>query len=119
MDWLLTHPETESGSTEAPPADTTSPDQSGNPEESPDPDQTSPVFEEGTASQAPSATTDTDVRPKTTTTSTSGAGNGAESPQKSRNNSVRKQSKAQTILESFRAYKRRKFKPNHVVSLLR
>lgn len=92
MEWLLTHPE----------AEPTAPDTE---------DTTSPAHSPEAASSP--TTPDADVRPKTTT---SGAGQGAVSPQKSRNNSVRKQSKAQTILESFRAYKRRKFKPNLVVS---
>ena len=102
MEWLLTHPEAEPTAPDT--EDTTSP------AHSPDDDQSAPVFSEAASSPT---TPDADVRPKTTT---SGPGQGAVSPQKSRNNSVRKQSKAQTILESFRAYKRRKFKPNLVVS---
>jgi len=112
MEWLLLHP------TEDAAPDSES--QSVAPEHTPSQSQTSMINQIESFSVLSAIDHDTSqsllnadaaaTRPKISSRSS----DNTDSPSQS---ASRRQSKAQTILESFRAYKRRKFKPNLIVRL--
>lgn len=95
MEWLLLHPEGQSPPT--PPTDESD-------------SSTIPTSTQTPAEMPGSADGTAVVRPKKSSVSSSSSASDPPSTPKSR-----RQSKAQSILESFRAYKRRKFKPNLMV----
>ena len=100
MEWLLNHPEAD-------------PSDSGNRSEL-----TAEAAQPSSSSAASELSNPTDL--PSTSTSDPPVGEAGNAPSTSNisvaPSSSRRQSKAQTILESFRAYKRRKFKPNSIVS---
>lgn len=107
MEWLLSNPEPEEATNQSPTGSKS--DQSKSDSAKISSNQNPTGESEATGGNSEKNVT-ADVRPKVPPVSKSGK------PVNAPNSSPRKQSKAQTILESFRAYKRRRFKPNINVS---
>ena len=98
MEWLLTHPEPESC-------------------EAPGTQASGGVVEEETPAAGHSVDPSADVRPKSSVKPAS-ISHSTATATPAADHTSRRSSKAQSILDSFRAYKRRKFKPNVLVSCL-